>query len=455
MTYRNSEIKTIAGWIARGDSGTIVGLPGAGRATMMNYLAERPDALQEHLPDRLTVIMVPVDLNNLPDDSLATLYRIFLRSLYETRFRFPQLLQTAVSEQYRKHEAAQDPFLPQSGLRELLLLFQAQELRLVLLLNRFDNFCRQASLEMIKTLRGLRDGFKDTVVYLVGMSQPVVYLSDLPSIEPLYHLLDSHICWVGPLADDDARDMIQRHIGESETAVAAHEISRLLALTGGYPSLIRVCCHWWLETPTKPPPSDWSQILLVRTDMKHRLAGLWSGLNQEERSVLAELQKRRGGGQEGASGSEAEQQYRHIREQLVRKEICRLIGGHWTVVSDLFAKYIGTAASHGRGKVWRDPATNRLLQGHVPLTELKPQEAAVLQHLVENPHVRFTHSQLIEAAWPDDVHKEGVSTEALYQSIRGIRKKIEPDTRSPSYLINWRGQPEGGYQFFPEGRPQL
>lgn len=41
----------------------------------------------------------------------------------------------------------------------------------------------------------------------------------------------------------------------------------------------------------------------------------------------------------------------------------------------------------------------------------------------------------------------------LYQVIFGLRKKIEPNLSKPSYLINWRAKPEGGYQFFPEGKP--
>jgi hypothetical protein len=46
-----------------------------------------------------------------------------------------------------------------------------------------------------------------------------------------------------------------------------------------------------------------------------------------------------------------------------------------------------------------------------------------------------------------------VTDDSLYQVIGGLRKKVEPNPASPCYIINWRGQPEGGYQFFPEGRP--
>ena len=43
--------------------------------------------------------------------------------------------------------------------------------------------------------------------------------------------------------------------------------------------------------------------------------------------------------------------------------------------------------------------------------------------------------------------------DALYQVVKELRRKIEPDPAAPRYLVTWRGKPEGGYQLFPEGRP--
>ena len=76
---------------------------------------------------------------------------------------------------------------------------------------------------------------------------------------------------------------------------------------------------------------------------------------------------------------------------------------------------------------------------------------AVLNYFLKNPFMRHSHQDLIENAWPDDAYKEGVTPDAIYQTIRGIRTRIEPNPSQPFYLITWRG---GGYQFFPEGRPQ-
>lgn len=86
--------------------------------------------------------------------------------------------------------------------------------------------------------------------------------------------------------------------------------------------------------------------------------------------------------------------------------------------------------------------------------DLPPLEQSVLAFFVEHPYTRHMHTDIIEAAWPADAAREGVTNEALYQVIRGLRKKIEPDASQPRYVINWRGTPEGGYQFYPEGRPE-
>jgi hypothetical protein len=60
---------------------------------------------------------------------------------------------------------------------------------------------------------------------------------------------------------------------------------------------------------------------------------------------------------------------------------------------------------------------------------------------------------LIVSAWPDELRQYGVTDQSLYQVILELRKKIEPNWTKPRYLITWRGKPEGGYQFFPEGKP--
>jgi DNA-binding response OmpR family regulator len=80
-------------------------------------------------------------------------------------------------------------------------------------------------------------------------------------------------------------------------------------------------------------------------------------------------------------------------------------------------------------------------------------ERETLRFFIRNPRVQHTYTSIFEAAWPEDVQYGSISNETIQQMIRGIRKTIEPNPSQPVYIVTWRGQPEGGYQFFPEGRP--
>ncbi len=453
LAYRQKEMQTIASWIVLGESGVVVGLAGTGRATLLAFLCNHPQALRQYLATPKPIVLIPVDLNNLPENNLATLYRTILRSFFEIRETFSLTVQEIIQAVYRRCETARDPFLPQSALRELFLFFQAQETQVVLVLNRFDRFCRAATPQMTATLRGLRDSFRDTLCFIMGMREDVVYLSSFPSVEPLRGILDSHRCWVGPLTEADTRFMIGK---ELTTPVTEEAMTRLLVLTGGYPSLIRVVCHWW---KTGPDQADWVQFLLQKPNVQHRLGELWRGLTLEEQTTLSHLRPEELP-QRGIKGGRVvkqrlEEHRRNALESLRLKGVCQPVGSGWRVVSDLFAAYIANLEVQEYGRIWLNHDSEDIYRGHQLITDLPPLEGTILRFLIKHPRIRHTHDDLIEACWPKDIeNKDVVSTDSVYQAIRGIRKAVEPNTNQPCYVINWRGQRGGGYQFFPEGKPE-
>lgn len=199
--YREKEVKTIVRWLEAGDSGTVVGLAGSGKSNLFQFLSLHPEALQRHfLNPNQKIIPIPVDLNNLPSYDLCTFYRLILRAFAEASHVFDPNLQQSINAFYRQNRRVNDPFLPQSTLRELLLLLKTNQIRVVWLMDRFDHFCELlATPQMFDTLRGLRDSFKETLCYVVGMRQEVTYLSDPGGLGDLYELLDNHTCWVGPM----------------------------------------------------------------------------------------------------------------------------------------------------------------------------------------------------------------------------------------------------------------
>ena len=87
---------------------------------------------------------------------------------------------------------------------------------------------------------------------------------------------------------------------------------------------------------------------------------------------------------------------------------------------------------------------------HVRGRELKltPKEFDLLAYLAANPRKVVTHRKLLAAVWG------GGSTEQpeyLRVFIGQLRKKIESDAESPSYILT---EPWVGYRFEPEGLKQ-
>jgi hypothetical protein len=469
VTYRAREMKILAGWIAAGESGAVVGLSGCGRSNLLGFLGHRPEVLQDYLgPQTRPVALIQVDLYNLPVNNLSTLYRVILRAFYRVAAQFESPLQQKIITLYHENRTERDPFLPQSALQELLLLFQTQHVQVVLVFNRFDRFCQMASLQMVNTLRGLRDDFKDTLCYIAGMTQEAAYLSDPTILGDMYELLDNYVCWLGAMNNDDARNLITRAT-RAGVSPSGTDVTHMLALTGQYPALLRATCYWWLTNPKRPAHSEWPATLLAEHSIQRRLTKIWNGLTQEEQFILSELQKSQtitvaemaqsGAGENKPKTSpgifqEFAKQHFHTLTLLAEKGVCRQTETGWCMASDLLAGYVARIKGRGRGKIWLDKETGEIYQGQTLLEGLTTLEISVLSFLIKHPRIRHTKTDLIVSTWADELRQQGVTDNSLYQVILGLRKAIEPNPGKPVYLITWRGKPEGGYQFFPEGRPR-
>ncbi|MGD8519280.1 MAG: winged helix-turn-helix domain-containing protein, partial [Anaerolineae bacterium] len=72
---------------------------------------------------------------------------------------------------------------------------------------------------------------------------------------------------------------------------------------------------------------------------------------------------------------------------------------------------------------------------------LRPTEYRLLYHLVNNAGWVMTHEMLLSKVWGYEYREE---TGLLRLYITYLRKKIEPDTSNPRYILTERGV---GYRF--------
>jgi DNA-binding winged helix-turn-helix (wHTH) protein len=458
LSYRAREVKTLAGWIRAGESGSIVGLAGTGKSNLLGFLSHQPQAMTQYLkgsPFKLATVFV--DLNSLPGDDLATFYRVILRSLYEARVPLSaseQTLPNTVEMVYRKVEEKADPFLVQSALREVLLSFRETETCLVLMLDPFDRFCRATTTQVLNNLRGLRDSFKTILSYLVGLRHRLVYVRDPVDLGELYEILDTHVCWVGPMERDDARWVIaqvEEGIGKS---FENDQVERLIDLTGGYPALLRAASLWLARVSPTPEPQTWAEALLVKPSIQNRLQEFWQCLTGEEQLTLSDLQASQK--EETAAASQksyhvACQQHDQVLARLQEKRICFLDEkDRWQIFSPLFAAHVGRQTSSG--KIWWRKTDNAILRGNICLDDgLTPQDRKLLLFFLEHPHRILEKDELASTLWPEEeIFDRGVEDVRLHKAVSHLRGLLEAREDAPRYIQTVRGI---GYRFFPEGAP--
>ena len=468
-SYRAREIETLASWIATGESGSVVGLSGSGRSNLLAFLCHRFDVLHAYLPASFgPVALIPVDLNNLPANDLSTLYRTILHAFYWIRERFEPTIQQAVTDLYLENRGVQDPFLAQRVLYDVLLRFEDRQTKVVLVLNRFDRFCQTATPPMINTLRGLRDSFKDTLCFLVGMLQEVVYLPDPSALGDMHELLDFHVCWVGAMTDADARHMLDRRFRAVPHRPTEAELAAMLEFSGRYPVLLKAIADWWATSANRPTaPEDWLESLLEEKRLQYRLDRIWKSLTQEEQQALSKLQKLQAEiedrvgdplpieplaeADEHAFQKLVEEQQYPLR-RLAAKGICQHRDPCWWITGQLVAAYVAKIEGRIRGRIWIDEKAKIVYQDRAPLEDLTALQYEILRFVINNPYIKHTRDDIIDQAWPEEDQREGITPNALQVQIASIRKKIELRPSQPRYLITWLGRP-GGYQFFPEGKP--
>jgi two-component system sensor histidine kinase KdpD len=83
---------------------------------------------------------------------------------------------------------------------------------------------------------------------------------------------------------------------------------------------------------------------------------------------------------------------------------------------------------------------NRLVLKDGLVVRLTPKEYAVLAELAKYPGRVLSHSHLLRTVWGPAQERQ---TEYLRVAVRGLRQKLERDTKRPAIILN---EPAVGYR---------
>ncbi|MCL5069384.1 MAG: winged helix-turn-helix domain-containing protein [Actinobacteria bacterium] len=167
---------------------------------------------------------------------------------------------------------------------------------------------------------------------------------------------------------------------------------------------------------------DMSGFLSSQNQIKGALTEIWDFLNPSEKIYLKEI-------------PDTENAYLNNVNLVSNKEI----------TIPLLADFIKEAIIEKATKITFDEATNEILKGNEPITNiLSPSEFRLLKFLILNQDKVSEKEEVIESVWKNAKTQEGVTDQALDQIIYRLRKKIEEDPNNPTHIQTVKGR---GFRF--------
>lgn len=328
-TYRQAEMATLAYWCEMGASGIVLGLAGSGVSSLLRYFVNRPERVSCYFSTNQRA-MLPIWLELLPivEPTPVVLYQLLLRGILETAPYHGNQLPPDLHQTCQAQVHNNDALMLQTALFALLEHYQSTHVLLIFVIDRVDQVVGNVQLSFGNPLRALRDRFRETVTYLVGMRITPTYLDTIASLGDWGRLLSTHLCVVGGLSAQDSAFVIAKHVQAAVRQPTAADIEQFLALSGGYPTLLKAVVHWWLTHTPRLPSAEWGEALRQEPGIQLRLREIGRGLSGQERQALQMIMTSPGTN----TTSHA------VGERLVQLGICRQYPGQgWQLAGALFA----------------------------------------------------------------------------------------------------------------------
>ncbi|MGB9300612.1 MAG: winged helix-turn-helix domain-containing protein [Anaerolineae bacterium] len=309
-----------------------------------------------------------------------------------------------------------------------------REVRLVVILDEFDDVLSALPPWPFRQLRALRDALGDKLGYITGTSRRLERLrsdADTYEFRELFHL---HTLVLRPLSKVDAKRLVA-HLAEKQASVTSDAQEALaVRLSGGHPGLLE-CLYSMVSqgAPESLTSADAAVVeLSAQEPIQKECRRLWDELDEEERDGLLVFV---GGGEEALDDGQ--------RRALETKGLLATAeDGVPTVFSPVFEAFLRTELRRPRGvessgvrcnletgQIWSD-------DHEITLSLSEPQRRLV-RLLYQSGGAICSYDQIAEQVWGVG---EGVTPGAIYELVKRVRQKVEPDWREPCYVVTVPGE---------------
>ncbi len=399
--FRQSEVRAIIEAVDSGNCVSVVGAPSVGKTNLLRFLTQEETRLEERdspwfryvdlekRPERGRLAVIHIDpnlllppLNAHTQDIAARSWPGFELLAHRVRRRgdlYPRLSKHAerralagaeVSGMERRVERYQEVFLGAHGrivgdellaghlaLRHFENLLESvleghrltqTPVRLVFLIDEFEQLLAALPDYFFIALRGLRDRFKYRLMYVVFTRNRLwdVAGARAQTLEPFVELFADHVVWLGPYSDADAWRMIDR-LEKRMVRRDDHALGLIIRATGGFAGLLRAAFQH-TETLATVPADDFlttARVLYRKGNVRAECETLLRALTDREIGALYQV----------ASGATDVDDA--LVDELMHKSLLRLLDGRLCVWPLLLEEYIRNTPERPGGRVMPRPTT--------------------------------------------------------------------------------------------------
>jgi DNA-binding winged helix-turn-helix (wHTH) protein len=451
---RAQELQQIVDALRQNHCCAVVGPSNTGKSFLLKSLLEE-EVRRACAPEgAVSPVMVFVDFLR-PVEGETALYELLLRSVGNElrQLGLAQSLVEAVNEQRRELLRSPAPMAARAWFDDALYaLCRDGGVRVVLVMDEFDPTFAALPPAPFKELRVLRDEVGERLMLVTGTSRRLGDLRSDEGTSEFRELFDLHTLILRPLDEADCCRFIAYVERGQASALDQDRAAWAIRLSGGHPGLLERVCHILMDAEAHLGSSC--------DDALHALASMWA-IEEECRRLWEELEAHE---QEGllavAGGGRAFLDAPVAQALLAKGLIVRPVDGLWAVFSPLFAAYVRARLDERRQNAPRGLCFNAetgqiSMDGHDITRELSAEQYELLAFLCARPGVVCSKDEIARAVWPEDWAAGIVPTDAqIYQLVKRVREKVEPDPGKPRSIVTVRGR---GYRFemHPQDRPGL
>ncbi|HSW88076.1 MAG TPA: helix-turn-helix domain-containing protein [Candidatus Saccharimonadales bacterium] len=423
---RFEEIEKILGFIKEGNSCQLIGLPGTGRSNLLGFLAYNHAIRAKHLGDQEKQFhFVMINFSELKHRSLFDVTKIIFLTIVES-LKTPELqpIHEKVTTIFKESLSYQDELILFQGLKSTIdILAVAQQLTIVLLFERFEEYVPKLTPDFFTNLRVLRNRAKYHFSVIFSLNRSLEELLEPSTTADFYELIAGHTIYL-PISDIPGNKFRITYLEKATgKTIDPKTIETITEYTAGHGKLTRICVEILLSSPPDKGEPEGVEFFLQQKRIQGTLNEIWQALSPLEQACLSS----------DSPCDHEETDYLNLVGICNRKTIS-------IPLLSAFAKEKAKELTATQ-KIMFNVDTNMITKGDLVLSDkLTVSEFRLLRFLIENQNHVVEKEDIIRTVWQDAKTTAGVTDQALDQLIFRLRKKIEDDPNIPEHIQTVKGR---------------